>query len=110
MIDKIISLMTDFVPPIVLRCYRKAARKDFFTGKYATWEEAKQVSTGYDSDLILEKVRSSSLKIKNGEAVYERDSVLFDPAQSSCRRGQGSGGGARRHRCHRVWVDFGGSL
>jgi len=110
MIDKIISLMTDFVPPIVLRCYRKAARKDFFTGKYATWEEAKQVSTGYDSDLILEKVRSSSLKIKNGEAVYERDSVLFDTIQYSWPLLAGILWIASQKENHLNLVDFGGSL
>ena len=110
MIDKIISWMTDFVPPIVLRCYRKAARKDFFTGKYATWEEAKQVSTGYDSDLILEKVRSSSLKIKNGEAVYERDSVLFDTIQYSWPLLAGILWIASQKENHLNLVDFGGSL
>ena len=33
---------------------------------------------GYDSMMdILEKVLSATLKVKNGESVYERDSVIF---------------------------------
>jgi putative methyltransferase (TIGR04325 family) len=52
-------------------------------GNYLNWEEAKILCTGYDDILILEKVKSSVLKVKNGEAVYERDSVLFDKIEYS---------------------------
>ena len=52
-------------------------------GDYPSWEEANKDSTGYDSDLILEKVKSSLLKVKNGEAIYERDSVLFNKVEYS---------------------------
>jgi putative methyltransferase (TIGR04325 family) len=55
-----------------------------FFGNYASWEEAKKASGGgYDSELILNKVRDSLLKVNRGEAVYERDSVLFDEVQYS---------------------------
>jgi putative methyltransferase (TIGR04325 family) len=47
-------------------------------GNYKTWTEAKEKCTGYDDSAILEKVKNAVLKVKNGEAVYERDSVLFD--------------------------------
>jgi putative methyltransferase (TIGR04325 family) len=50
---------------------------------YNSWEEAKQKCTGYDSVEILERVKSSALKVRNGEALYERDSVLFDEIQYS---------------------------
>jgi putative methyltransferase (TIGR04325 family) len=40
-----------------------------------------EASTGYDSEIILEKTRDALLKVKNGEAAYERDSVLFDEIQ-----------------------------
>ncbi len=51
------------------------------SGDYHSWDEAMAASTGYDSEVILEKTRTSLLKVKNGEAVYERDSVLFDTVQ-----------------------------
>jgi putative methyltransferase (TIGR04325 family) len=110
MIDKIISWMKDFIPPIAMRCYRKAARKVFFAGDYATWEEAQRVSTGYDADLILKKVRSSLLKIKKGEAVYERDSVLFDKVQYSWPVLAGILWIASRKENRLNLVDLGGSL
>jgi putative methyltransferase (TIGR04325 family) len=47
-------------------------------GDYKNWDELAALSGGYESSAILNKTRDSLLKIKNGEAVYERDSVLFD--------------------------------
>lgn len=53
-------------------------RSIFFKGRFHDWAEARTHSTGYDSDLILEKVKAAQLKVKAGEAAFERDSVLFD--------------------------------
>jgi hypothetical protein len=39
------------------------------SGHYHSWDEAMAVSTGYDSEVILEKTREALLKVKNGEAV-----------------------------------------
>ena len=46
-------------------------------GDYPTWEAARAQVGGYEQDNILEKTRQSLQKIRSGEAVYERDSVLF---------------------------------
>lgn len=67
-------------------------------------------SEGYDTDRILEKVRHALLKVKTGEALYERDSVLFDEVQYSwpllsALLWIASCGGNRLHL-----IDFGGSL
>lgn len=52
-------------------------------GRYNSWEEANILSQGYDNDTILNKCVNSLLAIRNGEAIYERDSVLFDKKQYS---------------------------
>lgn len=52
-------------------------------GDFRSWEEAQARATGYSAENILEKTQESLLKIKNGEAVYERDSVLFDKKEYS---------------------------
>lgn len=52
-------------------------------GKYTSWNQAVEASDGYDSDVILNKVRNSLIKVKNGEAVFERDGVLFDQVEYS---------------------------
>jgi len=47
-------------------------------GTYSSWELAQQATAGYDQKNILKKTQYSLAKIRDGEAVYERDSVLFD--------------------------------
>lgn len=56
---------------------------EWFTGNYRDYEEARRNCTGYDAPLILEKVKESLLKVKRGEAAYERDSVIFDKIEYS---------------------------
>jgi putative methyltransferase (TIGR04325 family) len=48
-----------------------------FSGDYPSWEAAEQDSGGYAAPEILAKTRAALLKVKNGEAAYERDSVTF---------------------------------
>lgn len=76
----------------------------------ATWGEARKASTGYDTDLILNKVRDSLLKVKKGEAVYERDSVLFDEIRYSWPLLAGLLWIASQKGGRLNLVDFGGSL
>lgn len=49
-----------------------------FNGDYPTWDEACAHALGYDAPLIFEKTRDSIRKVASGEAVFERDSVIFD--------------------------------
>jgi len=65
-------------PPIFLDIFRRRISKYGFFGNFQTWKDAVNASTGYNSDEIIRKVKESLLKVKSGEAVYERDSVLFD--------------------------------
>ena len=73
------------LPPIVLEGWRIIQShhgRDFgLIGDYSSWNEAVAASTGYDAELILEKTKTALLKVKNGEAIYERDSVLFNEIQ-----------------------------
>ena len=62
--------------------YKKSSEYGFF-GNYSTWEDAKKYTSGYESLDILEKCKIALLKVKNGEAEYERDSVLFDKKEYS---------------------------
>lgn len=75
--------LLDFVPPIMVSFYRNQIKKDGWFGDFSSWENAKSESSGYDGEDILEKVKNSLLKVKNGEAAYERDSKLFDKIEYS---------------------------
>ena len=97
-------------PPVVASLYKKLTTKYGFSGEYDRWEDARRDSDGYESDTILARVKEASLKVKRGEAAYERDSVLFDrtdyswPLLSSLLWIASS----NDNRLH--VVDFGGSL
>lgn len=73
------SLLKGCIPPGV----QWLRQPNLFSGDYPSWQDAAAASEGYDADRILEKVRDALLKVKNGEAGYERDSVLFDEVQYS---------------------------
>lgn len=47
-------------------------------GNFSSWEEVCKISGGYQQENILKKTKSSLLLIRDGKAIYERDSVLFD--------------------------------
>ena len=54
-----------------------------FAGNYASWADALRRSTGYGDPVILERTCASLLRVRRGEPVFERDSVLFDTPQHS---------------------------
>lgn len=87
-------------PPVVHR----------LSGDYRSWDEAAAASTGYDSEVILEKTRAALLAVKNGEAAYERDSVLFGNVQYAWPLLAGLMWVAARHGGSLNVLDFGGSL
>jgi len=77
-----LSFLKQLVPPIFLTLLKKAGKYGW-SGDYKNWQEAKELTRTYDNSVILEKVKLALLKVKNGEAVYERDSVLFNKIQYS---------------------------
>lgn len=74
-------MLKEFIPPIMLGPLTGLFYG--WQGNYSSWEEARKRCTGYDNREIFEKVKSASLKVKTGEAVYERDSVTFDKVHYS---------------------------
>ncbi|MCT8332218.1 methyltransferase, TIGR04325 family [Leptospira sp. 85282-16] len=50
----------------------------WFQGQYESWDDAVANSSGYSDATIFEKVKESALKVKKGEALFERDSCCFD--------------------------------
>ena len=78
------KIIKDFLPPIFLKAIKSVILSKYgFFGDYTSWQEAKKDCTGYDDAKIFEKVKTAILRVKSGEAVYERDSVLFDKIQYS---------------------------
>ena len=105
------SAIKDWLPPAILKVIRDFRANDIsFEGSYKTWEEASSKCTGYDAKPILEKVLDATLKVKRGDAAYERDSVLFDDIEYSWPITTGLMWAAARNSGVLDVLDFGGAL
>lgn len=74
-IKEIIKLVC---PPILLKglAFFRYDRIRFI-GDFESWKKAQLHATGYDHDLIFERVKKATQKVVSGEAIFERDSVCF---------------------------------
>ncbi len=68
---------------IKIKYNKKKKVKYGFSGDYKNWGEVEKLCDGYSSANILEKTLESTLKVKNGESVFERDSFIFEKVQYS---------------------------
>lgn len=110
--SKFKQTIRDLLPPIITRQLQKFTNPNgiTFQGPYSSWEEALRHSTGYDSADILEKVLATTLLVKNGKAVYERDSVLFESIQYAWPVTSVLMLAAAQNNGRLSVLDFGGSL
>ena len=109
------DIVKGITPPIVLNALRRITNslgRDTvrFTGHFASWEEADRASTGYANPIVLERTRSALLKVKNHEAAFERDSVLFDRIEYPFPLLAGLLRAAAEKGASLSVLDFGGSL
>jgi putative methyltransferase (TIGR04325 family) len=104
------AAVRELLPPVLVRALRPQGRWHIRFTERRTWSEARAASTGYDLPAILERVTDAALKVKRGEAVYERDSVLFDRIEYSWPVLAGLMWAAARNAGRLSVLDFGGSL
>jgi putative methyltransferase (TIGR04325 family) len=110
------SLLRNWLPPVLVNPVRRlyngssTGKELTWSGPFRNWSEARAHSTGYDDPAILEKCKNALLKVKLGEAVYERDSVLFDKKQYSFAVIAALQKAAIENDGHLCVLDFGGSL
>ena len=105
------ELALDWLPPAIFRWIRSRRRaENRYSGDFATWEQARAECSGYDAAEILAKVLDATLKVKRGEAAFERDSVLFDQVEYAWPVLSGLMWVAARNRGKLSVLDFGGAL
>ncbi|MBV5330035.1 MAG: methyltransferase, TIGR04325 family [Chlorobium sp.] len=75
------SELKEYIPPILAR--ELSGLFYGWRGNYPSWQMAKSKCTGYGHDDILKKVRTAALEVSSGNAVFERDSMLFDTIEYS---------------------------
>jgi len=80
-----------------------------FDDSYGSWAEAAARAGGYDSTEILDSVTRSTRAVMAGEALFERDGVLFHEPEYRWPVAYALAASAARHGELRV-LDLGGSL
>jgi putative methyltransferase (TIGR04325 family) len=105
------SLARDWLPPAVSRAAQRWRANDSrFKGPFRTWQEAGAQCTGYDAAAILQSVLDATLKVKRGEGVYERDSVVFHEPDPNWPVAAGLLRAAALSQGQLAVLDFGGAL
>ena len=68
------KLLKKIIPGWIIQLLRPEV---VYRGSYSSWSNAEKLCSGYHQDNILQKVSDATEKVIAGEAVFERDSVLF---------------------------------
>jgi putative methyltransferase (TIGR04325 family) len=71
------SILKQLLPPVVAGPLRARFGSVRYRGDFPSWAEALQRGSGYAAPDILAKVEAAALRVKRGEAVFERDSMLL---------------------------------
>lgn len=78
------KMVINFLPPALRACLNSCVVRGYkWIGDYKSWDEARKRTVGYDCELILEKTKEALLMVKNGKALFARDSVIFDKIEYS---------------------------
>jgi putative methyltransferase (TIGR04325 family) len=105
------KIVKDILPPALFRVLKQLKPADYgWTGNYNNWQSAVTKSDGYDNKIILKKVSEALQKVKDGEATFERDSVLFDKPEYNWPLISALLYVAANHEGKLEIIDFGGSL
>lgn len=101
------AFIKELIPPFLMK--RINSLRQPWRGDYSSWAEAKNNCSGYDDSEILQKVERSFELVARGEAVYERDSVLFEEISYSWPLAASLMWTYQKYKKLHV-LDFGGSL
>lgn len=107
-VNRLKTIVSRIIPEAILRYF--SGYLYGWRGSYSSWDEAKQKCSGYGSQIILDKVKQSLLKVKEGLANYERDSVIISEVQYSFPLLSGLMWIAAQNSGKLHVLDYGGSL
>lgn len=72
------SLVMNVLPPIVFHGLLAVdGRRNKWRGNYPDWSSAVAASAGYDADTIFDTARKAAVTVRDGHALWERDSTCF---------------------------------
>ena len=71
------TILHQMLPSSVRAGIRRLRNGPEFTGDHSSWSAASNAAEGFNVPQLVDKVRSAALKVRNGTAAFERDSVCF---------------------------------
>jgi putative methyltransferase (TIGR04325 family) len=71
------KLAQRWLPPVATQALKNVLGPVRWSGDFANWEAALRECEGYSAEVILERVTAGALEVKEGRALYERDSRAF---------------------------------
>nr|WP_305891408.1 methyltransferase, TIGR04325 family [Methylomonas sp. SURF-1] len=108
---KISSSFRQWFPPILIDTVNNIFSNTItFSSQVSSWDFAVRDCVGYDAASILNNVLDSTLKVKQGIASYERDSVLFYKCEYDWSILSGLMFASARNSGRLNVLDFGGAL
>jgi putative methyltransferase (TIGR04325 family) len=102
-------LLKELAPPII-SSLRWFSFKYGWKGMYKNFQEAKDKCTGYDEDHIIQRIRETTLKVKNKEIAYERDGIAYDEVHMNFPMLKALLFAASQNDNELTVIDYGGSL
>ena len=73
--------LKSITPPIFIFWFKKLFHRKKFIRNVKNWDEALDISTSYNTADVFNKTLNSARLVRDGKAVYERDSVIFNKIQ-----------------------------
>ena len=74
-------LLKSVTPPLISDWVRKVIQNKYFIRGFKSWDAALKKSSSYNTEEVFNKTVDSARLVRDGEAIYERDSVIFDEIQ-----------------------------
>ncbi|MEY4938633.1 MAG: hypothetical protein RIQ93_368 [Verrucomicrobiota bacterium] len=71
------SFARAWLPPAARRLVRRWTQPGGYAGDYASWAEARRQGRGYEDTAILAKAVAAARAVRDCQAAFERDTVLF---------------------------------
>ena len=74
-------VLKNIIPPYLVGLFKNLFEENLFVYGFDNWGSALNNSSSYDTEEVFNKTVESARKVRDGLAVYERDSVIFDEIQ-----------------------------
>lgn len=98
------------VPSWLRPWIRRLLRRPIYTGDYRSWEVAQRRSRGYGDRAILDKTIAAARAVRDGQAAWERDTVLFSEHKANLSLLRSLQHVAQAEASKLSVLDFGGAL